>query len=298
MLAIIDGDVLCYQACYGIWEDRLKEIGLIRNQMRIIALNEDGEKAPITFTKEQETKALLKAWEHFKRSYQHLLDRFYCTDVLCAVKGQNNFRDIMYPEYKAKRHPDPDKRNLFVPVLRELAVAEGYAIAAHGREADDYIRIWAVEAQKSRDPYKIFTIDKDLRCIPGSHVNIMRKHERGIDQVAANMYGKNFGEWNLQEIEVSAEEAMQHYYQQLIKGDMTDNIPGVLGYGEVKARKLVEKCKTEEEMQEAVVSAYVAVYQDKWQNELLANGKMIHLQRHYNDYFSPGDWPIWKELAD
>ena len=55
-----------------------------------------------------------------------------------------------------------------------------------------------------------------MKCIPGKHW-LMHKKEM---------------------IVVSEEDAMRHYYQQLLKGDPTDNIPGVPRVGEVKAAKI------------------------------------------------------------
>ena len=273
-LAIIDGDVLAYTACYSIWEDRLKEAGRIRNEMLLIALDEDGKKAPIEFTKDQERRALEKAWVSFVRLHQALMDKVYADEHLTAVKGPNNFRNLLYPEYKLNRHFDPSKQNIFVPTIRKLAVAEGLAVESEGREADDLMRIWALEAANAGDEYIVCTIDKDMKCIPGKHFNM--KYETFED--------------------VSQDFSTRHYYQQLLKGDPTDNIPGVPKVGDVKAQKIVAACTTEAEMQEAVVNAYLVAYGDEWYEYFLSNAKMIHLQRHVNDYFNAAEWPILLEL--
>lgn len=273
-IAIIDGDVLAYNACYSVWEDRLREAGLIRNEMVLIALDEDGKKAPIEFSKEQERKALEKAWISYVRLHRELMDKVYCDEHLTAVKGPNNYRNMLYPEYKMNRHSDPSKQNIFVPVIRKLAVAEGLATEAEGREADDLMRIWSVEAEAAGDDFIICTIDKDMKCIPGRYYNM--KHDTFED--------------------ISKDYAIRHYYQQLLKGDPTDNIPGVPKIGNVKAEKIVAACDNETEMQEAVVTAYLAAYGDDWYNYFLSNAKMIHLQRHSNDYFNAAEWPILLEL--
>jgi 5'-3' exonuclease len=273
-LAIIDGDVLAYQACYSIWEDRLKAAGRIRDEMILIALDEDGHKAPIEFTKEEERKALEKAWKYFVFLHQNLMDKLYCEDYLMAVKGPNNFRNLLYPDYKLNRHSDPTKRNIFVPIIRSLAVAEGFAVDSDGREADDLMRIWAEQAMESGDDFIIATIDKDLKCIPGKHY-LMNKEIF---------------------FEVSKEEARKHYYEQLLKGDPTDHIPGVPKIGNVKAEKLIKPCKNEEEMQEVVVNAYIEAYGEEWYSYFLSNAKMIHLQKDPNDYFKASDWPVLLEL--
>lgn len=269
-LAIIDGDVLCYQACKSRWEKKAK----IEDGFSFISLDEDGKRMSLEYTKEEDREYLEESWENLKKDLQNLLDAVYCTEYLMAVKGPNNFRNLMYPEYKLNRHADPTKQNVFVPVLRKLAVAEDYAIESSGREADDLIRIWAEEARRAGVDYVICSIDKDLKCIPGKH---WLMHKKIL-------------------IEITEEDAIRHYYEQLLKGDPTDNIPGVPRVGEVKASKILASLNTEEEFQEAVVSEYIAAYGDEWYDYLLSNGKMIHLQKHPEDYFNIRNWPVVQDL--
>jgi 5'-3' exonuclease len=98
-------------------------------------------------------------------------------------------------------------------------------------------------------------------------------------------------------LDISEDDAMRFYYEQLLKGDPTDNIPGVPRVGEVKAKALISDCLTEEDMQERVVSKYVEAYGDDWYNHFLINAKLIHIQSHIDDYFDPRQWPIIQELT-
>jgi DNA polymerase-1 len=122
--------------------------------------------------------------------------------------------------------------------------------------------------------YIVCSIDKDLKCIPGKHY-LMHKEIM---------------------IDVSEAEAMRHYYEQLLKGDPTDNIPGVPRVGEVKAGKILEPYSTEEEFQDQVIEQYMGAYDKNWVHYLLANAKLIHLQRDVGDYFSFVDWPMMENL--
>jgi 5'-3' exonuclease len=162
-----------------------------------------------------------------------------------------------------------------VPALRKLAVKSELAIPAVGCEADDLMRTWAGQVERAGHEYIICSIDKDLLCIPGKHY---RMREKKL-------------------ITVSHEEAMRHYYEQLLKGDGVDNIPGIPGIGVVKATKILKDCKNEGEFQETVVGQYLASYGDDWYSHLLSNAKLIHLQHHPDDYFSFENWPVVKELA-
>jgi 5'-3' exonuclease len=274
MIAIIDGDVLCYQACLPRWEKKAR----IQDGFNYISLDEHGKKIPLEYTKEEDREYLEQSWERLKKDLQELLDTVFCTEYLMAVKGPGNYRNLMYPEYKLNRHADPTKQNMFVPVLRKLAVHEDLAIESDGREADDLMRIWAEQAMAAGDDYIICSIDKDLKCIPGKHY-LMHKDKKHT-------------------IVVSPEEAMRHYYEQLLKGDPTDNIPGVPRVGDVKATKLLAPFSTEEEFQAQVVEQYLIAYgEDLWKDYLLSNAKMIHLQKNANDYFSFDNWPIVRELT-
>jgi hypothetical protein len=269
-IALIDGDVLCYHACKPRWEKSSK----VKDGQTFISLDDDGKRIPIEYTKEEDRKYLEDSWDNLQKDLNILLETVYCDNYLMAVKGDDNYRYKMYPEYKLNRHADPTKQNTFVPILRKLAAKQDLAIEATGREADDLLRIWAEQAREAGDDYIICSIDKDLRCIPGKHW-LMHKKEL---------------------IVVSEEQAMRHYYEQLLKGDPTDNIPGVPRVGEVKAAKILEECTVEEEFQEKVVEQYIIAYDDDWHSYLLSNGKMIHLQKTPSDYFNFQEWPIVKTL--
>jgi 5'-3' exonuclease len=269
-IALIDGDVLCYHACKPRWEKKAK----VQNGTSFISLDDDGKRVPLEYTKEENRFYLEESWINLQKDLNILLETVYCDEYLMAVKGPDNYRHHMYPEYKLNRHADPTKQNEFVPILRKLAVKEELAIEAAGREADDLLRIWSNEARQADIDYIICSIDKDLKCIPGKHW-LMHKKEL---------------------IVVSEEQAMRHYYEQLLKGDPTDNIPGVPRVGEVKATKILADCTTEEEFQERVVEQYILAYDDGWRDYLLSNGKMIHLQNSISDYFNFQNWPIVESL--
>jgi 5'-3' exonuclease len=280
MLAIIDGDVLAYQACKTRWGNSVHQQG---SDIRVIPVDPDGNKIIPEFSREEDTEYRQECWRNFNQDLDRLLNKLYCTDYIMAVKGQGDFRKILYPEYKMNRHkPDAPHRYLndFVPSIRKLAIFENLAIAANDCEADDLIRIWAEEARAYNQEYIVCSIDKDLRCIPGRH------------------YVMHYDPSKQRILNITEDAAKRFYYEQLLKGDPTDNIPGVPRVGEVKAAKLLAECETEEQMQETVVEQYLLAYgPDEWYHHFLINGKLIHLQTHYNDYFEcQKDWPIIKEL--
>jgi 5'-3' exonuclease len=270
LLAIIDGDVLAYNACRPRWQSKAK----ISGDTSIVSLDWGGKKVAPEFTKEEDEKYLRDSWENFIKDLEEMLEKLYCKEYLMAVKGPDNYRYHLYPEYKMNRHADKNKQNAFVPILRDLAVSTGLAVAATGREADDMLRIWANEARAIDREFIICSIDKDLKCIPGNHWLIHKQTK----------------------IFVTEEEATRFYYEQLLKGDPTDNIPGVIGIGDVKAKKALAPFTTETEFQQQTVECYMTAYGKEWKSFLLSNAKMIHLQHNEHDYFSFDKWPIVRTI--
>jgi 5'-3' exonuclease len=257
MLVIIDGDVLCYSACRPRGEA----------YQRIDSNGRD-------IYQKTESEYLQESWEELVKKYNALKDRFYASEVLCAVKSADNFRDSLFSLYKANRKNNYQGTSLIeiVRVLRRTLVEQDMAIEAVGAEADDYIRCWANEAKQE---YVIASIDKDLKMIPGKHWNIKKEVLEEITPLAA----------------------LRNYYGQLLSGDPTDNIPGIPKVGPKKAEKAMAVCHTEEEMQEAVVAMYLDAFgPDIWYEVLLANGRLIHLWRWPGDFFNPREWPVIKEM--
>jgi 5'-3' exonuclease len=264
-IALIDADILCHKCCYN------------RDDRSRIELDMDGNKILPTYTIEQDRKYMESIWRIFQSELEQVIENTFATDYCAAVKGDWNFRDDIYSEYKANRIKAGVARNEFVPAVRDLAIFEELVVPAHGREADDLLRIWAEECRGAGVDFIICSIDKDLLMIPGKHYNIKS------------------GEVSV----VTEEMGMRNYYEQLLKGDSTDNIPGIYNLGNVKAKKILADCKTELEFQNEVITQYVKAFGEDWASFLLSNGKMIHLQETLNDYFSFDNWPsAWDLIYD
>jgi len=263
-ILIIDGDVLAYNSCPPRWESKASKQG----DKYIRELDIDGNNKVLEYTKEEDAQYLQICWNNFKSNYQKLMDKFFAIESLMAVAKGPHFRDRIYSDYKG--HRKKNQLQSFVTEVRKLAVYEGYAVFAEDREADDYIRTWAEECRRANKRFIICSIDKDLKCIPGTHYKLNDKPT----------------------IEISEKEAMNFYYRQLLMGDPTDKIPGLPGVGPVKAKKYLEDCKTEEDYRQEILGCYKATYGEEWKDYLLSNGKLIHIQSHLNDYFTLKGWPI------
>lgn len=228
---------------------------------------------PEEFTPEEDELYLEGAWKRFQEIVNEICEIAFTDTFKLAVKGDWCFRNNIYPEYKANRGKRPDKRNTFVPILRKRAAAEGMAVEAHGFEADDMLRFWQQEAVKEGKDYAIFSIDKDLLCIPGAHY-LLHKNQ-----------------WR----KVTEPEAERFYFEQLLKGDPTDNIKGLPGVGPVRAEKYLEGCDNVADMQATVIMCYKAAFGETWEKELTLTGNMIYLLKHPNDKFSFDDWNVYPD---
>lgn len=218
---------------------------------------------------------LAKGYARVKARVRELHERLYGPEVMVAVKGDGNFRYGVHAGYKSGR---AKSRTILTDLANEtirMAIDDGFAIPAHGKEADDLVRMWCWEAAQEGRSYVAAHMDKDLNCIPGSHYNYRTNA----------LY------------QVSEEAALRHYHKQLIMGDSTDSIPGAKGIGEVKAERFLDDAKTREELQVAVVEAYMTAHPDDWVDQLNFNGKLLHMWRFEGDMFDAYKWEVVQDLG-
>jgi len=258
---IFDLDMYCYlSAPYGL---------KIEPPQEIFDIDDDGPETVAFVMEETEMflELLAKAKIKMTNLMQLTMEKCWGTHMLAAVDGKFNYRADIFPGYKGERTKQPVQYAI-VKELRHWLVSEDIAIYADGKEADDFLRIWSEECKSLDIPFTVSSYDKDLFCIEGEHYDVRKDKKRII--------GK--------------EEALKNYYVQLIMGDSVDKIPGVAGMGPKKAEELISYCDNEEDMKSIIKIVYQDVYGDDWKNQLLANGKLIHIQRHWNDWFTLEDW--------
>ena len=138
-------------------------------------------------------------------------------EVYLAVKGKGNFRQDLYPAYKATRREIEPHIKEALNYAHSFIMDKHGAVPANGMEADDLVSLWAYECMDDDIPYTICGIDKDLLQIPGWHYNFVKETHQFIDEDAGN--------YNLM--------------LQCLVGDTSDNIPGLKGIGPVKARRIL-----------------------------------------------------------
>jgi DNA polymerase-1 len=142
-------------------------------------------------------------------------------------------RKEVYPDYKAQRSKQPDLLREQWPSLSPLVEAFGYAnLRVDGYEADDVIASLAEKARGEGIPVMIVTGDRDAFQLVGDGVRVMAT-ARGITET------KVYDEQTVIDRYGIGPELIPDFYG--LKGDTSDNIPGVPGIGEKTASDLLQR---------------------------------------------------------
>jgi DNA polymerase-1 len=153
-------------------------------------------------------------------------------------KPKTNIRKRLelYPEYKAGRKPAPADFHTQVPILHELLKAFGWPLyELDDYEADDIMGALAVQAAKKDIETMLITSDMDMLQLVNDkvHVYALKTGLSNIELYSPASFEAKYG------IQVD-----QFLDLKSIKGDSSDNIPGVPGIGEKGALDLLKTYKT------------------------------------------------------
>lgn len=207
--------------------------------------------------------SLDKAFENYLTIMsKHWVDPVWSDEQFIYCGGKDNFRYNLCPNYKANRKAPPEDANLFRPLMQKI-IDEGLAIPADGMEADDMVRIKATELASLNKEFTVVHIDKDLDCIPGKHYNPRKQEFYEIDVDTADLL----------------------YWTQMLKGDPTDNLPGLPKVGPKKAEAMLKGVPMGRR-KSRVLAAYRAKYgRVDWKEKMLETANGIHILRSEGDYF-------------
>lgn len=147
------------------------------------------------------------------------------------------FRDKIYKEYKAHREAPPEELISQFPIVREVVKEFGFeSFALKGYEADDIIGTICTEVSKKNNfDIVIATGDMDLSQLINHHVTLL-KPQKGVKEIElfdASGVEKKFGVTPAQITDYKG-----------LRGDPSDNIPGVKGIGEKGASDLLQTYET------------------------------------------------------
>ena len=169
----------------------------------------------------------------FLNMFLKMIDAFNPDGVVVAFdKGKPRVRMEMLPQYKAQRPPmDPDLHAQF-PMIKELLTALNVPILqSEGWEGDDILGTMARLGEEAGCDMLLVTGDRDMYQLVTEHVNVVSTR-KGLSDVA-----------------IMTPESVDDLYHGItpalvpdfygLKGDTSDNIPGVPGIGPKKASVLI-----------------------------------------------------------
>lgn len=191
--ALIDGDILLYRAAATAQTHQLDEQELLER---------------VEFD--------VKDWAR----------RAFCSDTIVCLSGlrELNFRREVYPLYKANR---PDERPEFHGMATEIIESNFTIFKRDTLEADDCMGLLATLKDKSGEPVVMNPVivsgDKDMRTVPGWHLNPDIEKSRGEDFP----------------VYVTPQEADHMFFMQWLTGDTSDGYPGIFRLGDKGAAKML-----------------------------------------------------------
>ncbi len=202
-LALLDGHSLAYRAFFALPPDLGTQSGQITNSVYGFT------RMLLKLVGDHHPDAVAVAW-----------------DV-----SRDTFRLAEYSEYKANRSSAPDQFRSQLPLIREVMDALGYSqLQLEGYEADDVIASVAARAIENGWDVLVVTGDRDSFQLVGDHLKVLYTR-RGISDTVLADAGYVEDRYGIR--------PDQYLDYASLRGDTSDNLPGVPGVGEKTASRLV-----------------------------------------------------------
>ena len=157
-------------------------------------------------------------------------------------KPKTNIRKRLeiYPQYKAGRKPAPPDFYTQIPILHDLLKAFGWPLyELDDYEADDIMGTLAVKAEAKGIETLLITSDLDMLQLINQRVKVyaLKRGFSNIEEFHPESFEAKYGIKAPQFLDLKA-----------LKGDSSDNIPGVPGVGEKTAIELLKQYETLDEI--------------------------------------------------
>ena len=147
--------------------------------------------------------------------------------------GKHNFRHDALESYKANRKPAPEDLVKQFPIVRDFLQALGvFQFEEIGFEGDDIAGTVASLASKDGYDVRIFTSDRDFLQLVDNNitVHIIRKGLSDVVPMTPELVEETYGFKPKQIIDYKG-----------LRGDSSDNLPGIPGIGDKTAVKLIQE---------------------------------------------------------
>ena len=237
-LALLDGHSLAYRAFYALPADLATPAGQVTNAVYGFT------SMLIKLLGDERPDALAVAWD---------------------LKGPT-FRSERFAEYKAQRESAPDLFRSQLPLMHEVLEAMEIAqIASPGFEADDVIATLATAATAEGDEVIVVTGDRDAFQLVDEGVTVVYTLRGISDIVRADRT------WIEQRYGVPPDRYVEYA---ALRGDKSDNLPGVTGVGEKTAAKLITTHRSLEDLYD-----HLDDLTPKLRDNLVASHEQVMLNR-------------------
>ncbi|MGO9381022.1 MAG: DNA polymerase I [Mycobacterium sp.] len=160
--------------------------------------------------------------------------------------SRQTFRSERYPEYKANRSSTPDEFHGQIDITKEVLGALGITVLAEaGFEADDLIATLATQAEN--EGYRVLVVsgDRDSLQLVSDDVTVLypRKGVSELTRFTPEAVVEKYGLTPTQYPDFAA-----------LRGDPSDNLPGIPGVGEKTAAKWIAEYGSLQELVDNVDS--------------------------------------------
>jgi len=199
-------------------------------------------------------------------------------------KAAPTFRHVQFKEYKATRQRMPDDLRPQLATAKQILGALAIPIfEVEGYEADDVLGTIARKAAAEGADVLIVTGDLDVLQLVDTNIRVMVT-SRGISETTVYDREKFMARFGF------APARLPDYKG--LKGDTTDNIPGVPGVGEKTAGQLIQQFGSVEDLLEQVDRAPARL-----QEALRGHGEQILQSKHLATIVTdaPVEW-TWDDL--
>ena len=219
---------------------------------------------PLTTSKGKLVNAVFGFWSIVLRGFQDVKPDYV---IACFDLAGPTFRHEQFAEYKATRREMPDDLRDQFPIVRELIGAFEIPIyQLQGFEADDLIAALVSQAEKRDVETTIVSGDLDLLQLVSERTTLMTTRG-GVQQTTFYDPAKVIERYGLQPSQMIDFKAL--------KGDTTDNVPGIAGVGEKTAATVLQRYGSLEGIYEALDT----VQPEKLRQKLADNREDVFLWR-------------------
>jgi len=239
MILLIDADSLIFASCYRSKNDD----------------DYDMQTSPFYTNIED---SINKFDEQYMKIVNDLEELYEIEQVITFNGSKGNFRKQLTPNYKANR-----KKQILPPLLHDMHqyVKDNYGSKfCFGMETDDLVaKYWKqLSEQIGRDKVMIVSIDKDYKQFPALIYNYHWKHKEILN--------------------LSQQEALYNFYEQMVKGDQADGVNYFKGKGVAFSKKYFKDCKTKYQYTKKLFLLFKKYYKSKAREKYIECYNLLKLR--------------------